>query len=227
MPKIVTSIILSIVLLYGCINAVDSTTSSSISNKIEVQACANQPEQIVLYALDGRELEISIEEKEIYLNLGWYEKPVQIIYDCNNNEKIVFCKEVEYLINSGNYFLEKRILVNKEDQILLAKVIYAEATENPNLRIQDRQYVGAVIMNRLNSGYYGSTLRDVIYAPRQYACIYSQKFKSNPPQECLDIAYQLLSGETFGVPSNVFFQAQFPQGKGTWKKVGVHYYCYR
>ena len=227
MPKIVTSIILSIVLLYGCINAVDSTTSSSISNKIEVQVCANQPEQIVLYALDGRELEISIEEKEIYLNLGWYEKPVQIIYDCNNNEKIVFCEEVKCLIDSGNYFLEKRILVNKEDQILLAKVIYAEATENPSLRIQDRQYVGAVIMNRLNSGYYGSTLRDVIYAPRQYACIYSQKFKSNPPQECLDIAYQLLSGETFGVPSNVFFQAQFPQGKGTWKKVGVHYYCYR
>ena len=227
MPKIVTSIILSIVLLYGCINAVDSTTSSSISNKIEVQVCASQPEQIVLYALDGRELEISIEEKEIYLNLGWYEKPVQIIYDCNNNEKIVFCKEVEYLINSGNYFLEKRILVNKEDQILLAKVIYAEATENPNLRIQDRQYVGAVIMNRLNSGYYGSTLRDVIYAPRQYACIYSQKFKSNPPQECLDIAYQLLSGETFGVPSNVFYQAQFRQGSGTWKQVGVHYYCYR
>ena len=227
MPKIVTSIILSIVLLYGCVNAVDSTTSSSISNKIEVQACTNQPEQIVLYALDGRELEISIEEKEIYLNLGWYEKPVQIIYDCNNNEKIVFCEEVECLINSGNYFLEKRILVNKEDQILLAKVIYAEATENPNLRTQDRQYVGAVIMNRLNSGYYGSTLKDVIYAPRQYACIYSQKFKSNPPQECLDIAYQLLSGETFGVPSNVFFQAQFPQGKGTWKKVGVHYYCYR
>ena len=112
MPKIVTSIILSIVLLYGCINAVDSTTSSSISNKIEVQVCASQPEQIVLYALDGRELEISIEEKEIYLNLGWYEKPFKIIYDCNNNEKIVFCKEVEYIINSGNYFLEKRILVN-------------------------------------------------------------------------------------------------------------------
>ena len=107
MPKIVTSIILSIVLLYGCVNAVDSTTSSSISNKTKVQACENKSEKIVLYALDGRELEISIEEKEIYLNLGWYEKPVQIIYDCNNNEKIVFCSDVNSLISAGNYFLEK------------------------------------------------------------------------------------------------------------------------
>lgn len=229
MPKIVTSIILSIVLLYGCIIAFDNTTTSSTSNEMDVpiQIENEEPETTILYALDGRELEVSIEEKEKYLDDIWYEKPVQIIYDCNNNETVVFCESVNYLISTGNYFLEKRILVNREDQILLAKVIYAEATENPNLRVQDRQYVGAVIMNRLNSGYYGSTLKGVIYAPGQYACIHSQKFKSNPPQECLDIAYQLLSGETFGVPSNVFFQAQFPQGKGTWKKVGVHYYCYR
>lgn len=217
MPKIVTSIILSIVLLYGCVNAVDSTSSMPVNASIK-------PDMITLHALDGRELEISIEEKEIYLDLGWYERPVQIIYDCNNNEEIVYSDDVEYLIGTGKYFLEKR---NLEDIILLAKVIYAEATENPNLRILDRRYVGAVVMNRLRSGYYGNSLKNVVYAPKQYACINSKKFNSYPPQECLDIAQQLLSGETFGVPSNIFFQAQFPQGSGTWKKVGVHYYCYR
>jgi hypothetical protein len=184
-------------------------------------------ELVVLYALDGKELTIPVEEKEIYLNIGWYEKPVQIIYDCNNNVEIVYCDTVQELVNSGNYFLEKRQLVNKNDIVLLAKVIYAEATENPELRVMDRQYVGAVVMNRLRSGYYGNTLKSVIYAPRQYACIYDSKFNSQPPQECLDIAYQLLSGETFGVPSNVFYQAQFPQGSSVWKKIGVHYYCYR
>ncbi len=230
MPKIVTSIILSIVLLYGCVTAVDSTYSST-SSEIKVIADSHvaeaKPITVTLYALDGRELEISVEEKEIYLNLGWYEKPVQIIYDCKNNEEIVYCEDVNNLISTGNYFLEKRELVNQEDVLLLAKVIYAEATENPNLRVMDRQYVGAVVMNRLRSGYYGNTLKSVIYAPRQYACIYGSKFNSQPPQECLDIAYQLLSGETFGVPSNVFYQAQFRQGSGTWKQVGVHYYCYR
>ena len=174
MPKIVTSIILSIVLLYGCILTVDGTSSSIFDKAIT-------EEKIVLYSLDGQELEISMEEKEIYLNLGWYEKPVQIIYDCNNNQEIVFCDDVKFLISTGNYFLEKRI-VNKEEQILLAKVIYAEATENQSLRIQDRRYVGAVVMNRLRSGYYGSTLKSVVYAPGQYGCIYNKKFKSNPPQ---------------------------------------------
>lgn len=213
MPKIVTSIILSIVLLYGCLQAVNSDYFSSM----------NKVEYVTLYALDGRELNISLEEKEIYLQLGWYEKPVQIIYDCYNTEYVVYKEGIELLLDSGNYFLNKQ---NLEDVKLLAKVIYAEATENPNLRVQDRQYVGAVVMNRLRSGYYGSTLKDVIYAPSQYACIYSKKFNSNPPYECLNIAYQLLSGQTFEVPSNIIYQAQFPQGKGVWKKVGVHYYCY-
>lgn len=211
MPKIVTSIILSIVLLYGCIQAVDSNYSSTF-------------ECVTLHAPDGRELNVSVEEKETYLKLGWYESPVQYIYDCYNTEYIVYSNNINELLNTGEYFLEKQ---NYEDVILLAKVIYAEATESPSLRILDRRYVGAVVMNRLRSGYYGKTLKEVIYADNQYACITSKKFKSQPPYECINIAYNLLSGETFEVPNNIFYQAQFKQGSGLWEKIGVHYYCYR
>ena len=82
-------------------------------------------------------------------------------------------------------------------------------------------------MNRLRSGCYGNQLSSVVYARNQYACIYNYKFKQTPPQECIEIAKYLLNGETYGVPSNVIYQAQFRQGSGLWKKVGVHYYCYR
>lgn len=214
MPKIVTSIILSIVLLYGCIQAVDSDYSSTF----------DKVESVTLYALDGRELKVSVEEKETYLGLNWYEKPVQTIYDYYGNEYIVYSDSVNELLMTEKYFLKKQ---NFNDVLLLAKVIYAEATENPHLRIQDRRYVGAVVMNRLRSGYYGSSLSDVIYAPGQYGCITSLKFKAYPPEECLIIAYQLLSGQTFEVPNNVFYQAQFPQGTGIWNKIGNHYYCYK
>ena len=123
------------------------------------------------------------------------------------------------------FYLEPRE-VNYNDMVLIAKVIYAEATQNPNLRLTDRRYVGAVIMNRVRHPKFPNTVSGVIYAKGQYACVGNRWFNQNPPQECLDIAKQVLLGETFGVPSNVVFQAQFTQGRGVWKKVGVHYYCY-
>ena len=115
--------------------------------------------------------------------------------------------------------------MNTNDVNLLARLIYAEAAAN---NILDKQYVGAVVMNRLRSGLWGNTLKSVIYAKGQYACTWQgKKFNSTPPEDCISIAQALLQGETYGVPKNVIFQAQFKQGSGVWKKVGSHYYCYK
>ena len=177
-----------------------------------------------VYSIDQRSMIIYQREKEAYLDVGWYEAPVMYMYNKLGTAFIIYQHEKQDYINQG-YYTEPPS-VNYNDMVLLAKVIYAEATQNPNLRIIDRQYVGAVVMNRVRHSRFPNTVRGVIYAPGQYACVGNYWFNQNPPQECLDIAKQLLLGETFGVPSNVVFQAQFTQGKGIWKKVGVHYYCY-
>lgn len=224
MPKIKLSFIIAlIVLIIGCVvyNSIDV-----VHNFAPVVYAANVEETKVLYAPDGRTRDTKVSEVDDYLKVGWYAEPVQYLYDINGYAKVVYKKDVQNLINSKKWFLTKPML-NKDDIILLAKVIYAEATENPDLRVLDRQYVGAVVMNRLRSGHYGNKLSAVVYAPNQYSCIYLSKFKRFPPDECILIAKYLLNGETYGVPSNVFYQAQFRQGSGVWKQVGAHYYCYR
>ena len=222
MPKIKLSIIITlIVLIIGSVvyDSIDVTQNSPC-------VVFAQEETKVLYAPDGRTRDTKVSEVEAYLKVGWYKEPVQYLYDINGHSKVVLIKNKQELLNTRKWF-EKKPCLNQEDVMLLAKVIYAEATENPDLRVLDRQCVGAVVMNRLRSGYYGNKLSSVVYARNQYACIYSSKFKATPPQECIDIAKYLLNGETYDVPSNVFYQAQFRQGSGLWKKVGVHYYCYR
>lgn len=204
-----------------------------------------------IYSLDNREIIIYQSEFEEYNQLGWYSKPVIKIYSINK-EAIIYQDELETYKKLGWSTEPIKIKIKEppkiqeessvpqpseqmappssapvsnspsEDAILLAKVIYAEAAAN----ITDRQYVGAVVMNRVRSPHFSNTIRGVIYAPNQYSCVGGKAFNQTPPQECIDIATQLLNGETFGVPSNVVFQAQFRQGSGVWKQVGVHYYCY-
>ena len=176
-----------------------------------------------LYSLDQRELTIPRSQVETYLNLGWFLEPVTKLYSPTGGFIVVAKTDIEDYKQKG---YKEPLPVNESDVVLLAKVIHAEATQHSNFRVLDRQYVGAVVLNRVKHPSFPNDLRSVIYAPSQYACVGTYLFNQHPPQECLDIARQLLEGETFGVPSNVVFQAQFTQGKGVWKRVGVHYYCY-
>ena len=223
MPKIKLSIIIALIVLI-----VGSVVCNSINVVLDLRPVVARAaeETKVLYAPDGRTRDTKLSEVEAYLKVGWYSEPVQYIYNIDGKASIVYKKDTQKWIDTKQWFVIKPVL-NSEDINLLARVIYAEATENPELRIIDRKYVGAVVMNRLRSGHYGNKLTSVVYAPKQYACIHSDKFYKTPPQECVNIAKYLLNGETYGVPHNVFYQAQFTQGSGLWKKVGVHYYCYR
>ena len=224
MPKKVhfITIALTIILVMCCI------LCNSISAKSETEIKAEEIKQTTIYAADGRVAEIPENELQDYLRVGWYHEPVIYVYNIAGEKHPIYKKHLDYYLSTGEWFLEYP-KVNEADVLLLAKVIYAEATEQPNLRELDRKYVGSVVINRLKDGYWGNSLSKVIYAPGQYACAnpYNRKFNSYPPEECIKIAKQLLLGVSFGMPENVIFQAQFTQGSGIWKKVGVHYYCYK
>lgn len=222
MPKTIIAIALTMLLIVCCI------LCDSINVKSEEIKAEETIEYITLYAPDERTISVPISDVEAYKNVGWYEEPVIYVWHLNEYQVVIYKKDLQAYLDTGYWFLQKPN-VNYNDMILLARVIYAEATENEALRVKDRQYVGSVVMNRLKSGHWGNQLSNVVYAPGQYACAnrYNKKFNSNPPQECLDIAKQLLLRVSFGVPENVIFQAQFRQGSGIWQIVGVHYYCYR
>ena len=188
-------------------------------------------EKVPMYAPDDRVIYILENQVKEYEAVGWYVEPVTLMYASDGRTMYCVKSEVE-LYKTLNWFLSekeaKESVLNQDDVLLLAKTIHAEANDN---NYTDRCYVGAVVMNRLDSGKWGNSIYSVITAKGQYACYGNSKFNRYPPEECIQIAKDLLLGERFGVPKNVIFQAAFRQGTGVWKVVcnskgNNHYYCY-
>lgn len=141
--------------------------------------------------------------------------------DFDDNPVIVEQPKQEEIISRGDYAREEYT----EDDILLARLIYAEASSTSE---DDMYAVGTVVMNRVADKRFPNTLEGVIYQKGQYSCTFNEgnkKFNSEPPERLKEIAREILDGKRT-LPENVIFQAQFKQGKGVYKKIGVHYYCY-
>lgn len=187
---------------------------------------------IIMYAPDGRTQYTLLSEVELYKTLGWYTEPVVLMFAADGRTMYVIESEVALYLNLNWFLSEKEArmsVINQNDLLLLARIINAEAAPHNYI---DKCYVGAVVMNRLDSGLWGNSILSVISARGQYSSYKNSKFNTYPPQDCIDIALELLLGERYGMPKNVIFQSGGPQGTGIWQKVingsGYynHYYCY-
>lgn len=192
----------------------------------------NSPmETIQMYNVKNEVIEVIQTQQQIYEDMGWYLEPVIEMYAADGRKQYTIKSEVEIYKNLGWFLSEKEAkesTINQQELLLLAKAINSEAADN---NYTDKCYVGAVIMNRVDSGIWGNTVYSVLTAKGQYACYGNSKFKLFPPQDCIDIAKELLLGERYGVPKNVIFQSGAPQGNRIWTVVrntvgSDHYYCY-
>lgn len=73
-----------------------------------------------------------------------------------------------------------------------------------------------------------NTIRDVVYAPGQYAPVSSGTINREPyPQTRIDMENFLRGRVDTGLPENVVYQALFPQGSGVYEhSPSGHYFCY-
>lgn len=76
--------------------------------------------------------------------------------------------------SSAQYDEEKQVIeTDSSDLYLLAAIVYAEAG---NQSYEGQLAVASVVMNRVASGKWGSTIKDVIYAPNQFSAVYTSYF---------------------------------------------------
>lgn len=107
---------------------------------------------------------------------------------------------------------------------LLARVIWSEAGSDW-LTDEHQRAVASVVINRVNDERFPNTINDVIYQKGQYGCVSNGMINRTPNQRAYDNAkYVLEYGIT--IPSNVVWQSQFKQGKGLYKYIQGHYFCY-
>ena len=121
--------------------------------------------------------------------------------------------------------------ISFEELHLLSKIVQSEAGSNWISNEQQR-LVASVLMNRVNSPEFPSTVYDVVYQPNQYTGVNSQRFANLKPTEraVQNTLYILENGSI--LPASVVFQSNFKQGSGVHHSIydetlGVwSYFCY-
>ncbi len=109
---------------------------------------------------------------------------------------------------------------------LMAHLINGEAGDQSD---ECQQAVGMVILIRIkDKDFLCTTIKEAIFAPRQYGCLDDGNFNKIPTKQAYRNAKAVLTGNTIiNVPKNVVYQAQFLQGSGLWRKIGTEYFCYK
>ena len=108
-----------------------------------------------------------------------------------------------------------------EEQQLLAKLIWLEARGES---AEGQQAVAEVVLNRLVSGKYGSTLAQVIYAEGQFRSVPFLD-EAEAWQAQYDAIDDALSGPNV-IPIDVVHFATYAENDRVWGQIGGHIFCY-
>ena len=114
----------------------------------------------------------------------------------------------------------------QEDYEYLLMTIVGEAQNCSKLH---QMYVGSVVLNRLHSTKYfsyGDCIKNIVLAPRQYACFADGGAYREPTDLNIEVANELIANGSI-LPANVIFQAEFKQGDGVYAQIGNTYFCYK
>lgn len=113
------------------------------------------------------------------------------------------------------------LTLSNEDMDLIARLICAEGESEP---FDGQQAIAEVILNRLVSAQFPSTVENVIYAEGQF--LGSQNmYKAEPTYTQYKAIERALYGP-YILPEDVVFFATFAVNDKVWGKIGVHTFCY-
>lgn len=114
-----------------------------------------------------------------------------------------------------------------DDLDILSHVIYGEAG---NCDREMMEAVGSVVLNRVSDDRFPDSIEEVVFQPGQYSCTWDGNYNLAPSDEAVEVA-QFLLDEGTQIDASVVWQAEFPQGVGTYKTLTapwgtVMYFCY-
>ena len=113
------------------------------------------------------------------------------------------------------------IQLTLEEKQLLARVVWVEARGES---FEGQQAVAEVVLNRLVSGDFQSSIANVIYAENQFR---SAAFLQDA--EPASIQYEAIERALEGpyvLPGDVMYFATYPVNNNVWGQIGGHVFCY-
>lgn len=129
------------------------------------------------------------------------------------------------LAGAGTVETETERSYSDDDVWYLSRVIQAESGYCQREMMEG---VGSVVLNRRDDDRFPDTIKEVIEQPGQYSTL-SWLSSQTPTEEVMDVTIDLLeNGSKF--PPEVVWQANFPQGSGTYQTLSTSYstmyFCY-
>lgn len=147
-------------------------------------------------------------------------------------ETLIESEQVEILTNCA-VEAEVEEQIDERTLELLALVIYQEAGGD-GCSDETRRMVGEVVLNRVASSRYPNTITEVLLQRAQYGRLHwtglvwperaSSPGEAHAVARAYDCAAQVLTGERL-LPTDVIYQAEFPQGNETLAHVDGFYFC--
>ena len=113
------------------------------------------------------------------------------------------------------------LTLSDQDMELIARLICAEGESEP---FDGQQAIAEVILNRLVSEQFPSTVKNVIYAEGQFLGS-QQMYRTEPTYTQYKAVERALYGP-YILPEDVVFFATFAVNDKVWGKIGVHTFCY-
>jgi hypothetical protein len=129
------------------------------------------------------------------------------------------------LAGAGTVETETERNYSDDDVWYLSRVIQAESGYCERAMMEG---VGSVVLNRRDDDRFPDTIKEVIEQPGQYSTL-SWLSSQTPTEEVMEVTIDLLeNGSKF--PPEVVWQANFPQGSGTYQTLSTSYstmyFCY-
>lgn len=129
------------------------------------------------------------------------------------------------LAGAGTIETETERSYSDDDVWYLSRVIQAESGYCQREMMEG---VGSVVLNRRDDDRFPDTIKEVIEQPGQYSTL-SWLSSQTPTEEVMEVTIDLLeNGSKF--PPEVVWQANFPQGSGTYQTLSTSYstmyFCY-
>jgi N-acetylmuramoyl-L-alanine amidase len=151
-------------------------------------------------------------------------------------KKVEQAPKKEVKARQGKVYPKHKIVASRGGQVatqreVLARVIESEAGGEP---LESAKAVASVIINRLDSGRYGSTVDGVVFASGQFPGAWNNNYYKQPSQRSYSIADWALSGGR-NVPSDVQYyynpshtsKNNWIRSRVTYKVIGNHAFCWR
>lgn len=112
------------------------------------------------------------------------------------------------------------LTLSREDEELLAKLIWAEAQSEP---FEGQQAIAEVVLNRVIADNFPNTVHDVLYAPDQFKAI-GQIHAAKPTHVQYEAIRRAQYGPYVADKDVVFFSTGAVNGN-VWKTIGRHTFC--